>query len=261
MHIERHGTGPAHILGIHGWSGDRHTFDPVVVDLPAGFTFWTLDLPGCGLSAPPATWTLQSVLSELAEVVHNLPSPPHIVGNCSGALFALEAAKCVPVARVTLIDAFAWWPWYFRVFLAPGWGRYAYATAFANPVGRWLANASLARRRAADTSLTDGFTRVDHAVTYRYLEMLSEIQNPERFRGILSAIDVLYGERSFAAVRDSVRRWQQIFPHARATMLLGAGHLPILESTAQVRKELFREISCPFSQPPLSQTRPKNFAR
>ncbi len=239
MFLTRCGNGPVHYLGVHGWSGDHRTFDPLTSGLPADASFWSVDLPGCGQSAPPREWSVAGIGAELAEVLRGLPPDITVIGNCSGAIFALEAAKHVPVQRIVMIDAFAYWPWYFKVFLAPGWGRYAYMTAFANPLGRWLANLSLASRRAEDTDLTDGFSRVNHAVTYRYLEMLAKVPSPERFRGISSTIDLLHGERSFAAVRKSVALWRDVFPRATSLVLQGAGHLPILEATAQLRRYLF----------------------
>lgn len=239
MFLTRCGNGPVHYLGIHGWSGDHRTFDPVTRGMPENITFWSVDLPGCGQSSPPQEWTVESVAGELVDILRTLPPEITIVGNCSGAVFALEAALHFPIRRIIMIDAFAYWPWYFKVFLAPGWGHYAYMTAFANPLGRWLANASLASRRTESTDLTDGFSRVNHAVTYRYLQMLAKVPHPDRFRGIPSTIELLYGERSFAAVRNSVALWREVFPHAASECLRGAGHLPILEATEQLRDYLF----------------------
>ena len=244
MYVERYGHGPSHCLGIHGWSGDHRTFEPLLEDLPEDVTFWSIDLPGCGKSPAPGSWTLSSICSELAAIANSLPSPLHVVGNCSGALLALMVAGRVPFARISMIDAFASWPWYFRIFLAPGWGRYAYMTAFANPIGRWLANASLKKRRTANTDLTSGFSRVDHDVTYQYLSMFRKIQSAEQFRGIACPMDIFYGEHSFIAVRQSAQHWKRIFPQARTVALKGAGHLPILEATVQLRSLLFEEKSC-----------------
>jgi hypothetical protein len=50
----------------------------------------------------------------------------------------------------------------------------------------------------------------------------------------------VYGERTFGAVKKSVGMWQSIWPQARAHMLEGAGHLPILEATAQLARIVFQ---------------------
>lgn len=227
MNVKRYGTGSRVFLCLHGWNGTHRTFEPLAAELPRDVSLWCPDLPGdCE--------TLDAVTDDIEALARSFDSV-HVVGNCSGALHALLLAERMPVERIVMIDAFAYWPLYFRLFLAPGWGRYAYATAFANPVGRWLANQSLARRRTASTNLTAGFAQADHATTYRYLQMLSGVPSPSRFRGIGAPIEICYGERSFAAVRKSVAMWKEIFPQAREHCLAGAGHLPLLETTAPLR--------------------------
>jgi pimeloyl-ACP methyl ester carboxylesterase len=239
MRIETYGSGPKLFVGLHGWNGDHRTFLPLVDDLPPGVTFMAVDLPGCGTSPPPARWDLDSITDEIAGCLH---SEATLVGNCSGAILALLAARKAPerVNRVVLIDAFAAWPWYFRVFLSPTFGRLAYYTAFANPLGRWLTNLSLASKRKSETDLTRGFAAADHASTYRYLTLLAQAGSAQSFASLSCPVDVLYGARSFAAVRQSARRWAEVWPHARLFELEGAGHLPILEAAPQVKQILFR---------------------
>ena len=244
MHIERHGIGPRNILCLHGWSGDHHTFDPLAANLPGDLTLWCPDLPGCGRSSAPALWTLDAVSAEIADFASSLGGPLEILGTCSGALFALEVALRIPVTRVIMVDAFAYWPVWFRVFLAPGWGHYAYYTAFANPVGRWLTNRSLAKHRTDSTNLTNGFERVNHATTLRYLRMLAEVKSVDRYLPIRTPIELLYGEKSFRAIRDSAAMWQRVFPGAPIHELAGAGHLPIAEATSRIREILLEEAMC-----------------
>ncbi len=246
MFIERIGSGDRHYVGIHGWSGDHRTFLPLVNDMPSDITFWCLDLPGCGRSSAPARWTLDAIVDEVARAI---PRPMTVIGNCSGAIPSLLLAQRAPekVARLVLIDAFAAWPWYFRVFTSPGIGRYAYRSTFANPVGRWITNLSLKNRRRSDTHLTQGFAATDHAVTYRYLTLLREAGEAERFKDLDMPIDIVYGERTFQAVRESAAIWKRMWPHANTWRLPGAGHLPILEATAWLQEILFQEIPCPIA--------------
>ena len=248
MRTERWGRGSRQFLGLHGWNGTRQTFASLVDRLPEDVTFRSVDLPGCGESAPPLTWDLDSVTAEIAR---ELDGPTTLVGNCSGAILALLVAERAPalVERVVLIDAFAWWPWYFRIFLEPHIGRYAYFSTFANPVGRWLTNASLKGRRSAGTDLTGGFARADHESIYRYLTLLRDAGNAENFRDLAMPIDVLYGSKSFAAVRQSAYTWAGMWPQARTFRLENAGHLPILEAARQVKEILFGENTCSTQQP------------
>ncbi|NBQ64230.1 MAG: alpha/beta hydrolase [Verrucomicrobia bacterium] len=173
-----------------------------------------------------------------------------LVGSCSGAILAAfvarelrEMGRPEVVARLVLIDPFAYCPWYFRFFLLPLLGFPLYAATFANPAGRWLTNLFLREKRAGETDLTASFTHVNHRVTWRYLRMLDECGYPEQFRGMPLAVDILHGQKTFSAVRRSVGIWKEALPQARITELPGVGHLPIAEGTAEVARIVFRKES------------------
>ena len=241
MFIERTGTGPRTFFGLHGWSGDHRTFAPVIAGLPEDVSFFSADLPGCGESALPRDWTIDSIADSIAEAVFRLPPPVTLVGNCSGALLGIRAAQRAGdrITRMVLIDMFAVFPWYFRIFISKPIGHHIYATTFRNPLGRWFTNMSLRGKRKKDTTLTGGFARVNHDVTYRYLQLFENYPKPESFTGLTQRIELLYGEKTFQAVRDSVDRWKSVWPQATSTCLKGAGHLPILEATQQLKAVLF----------------------
>ena len=241
MFIKRYGTGSNLFLGLHGWSGDHHTFEPLMRDIPSDVSFYAVDLPGYGLSGPPAGWTLDAVAQAITEVARQLPGPFTLVGHCSGALLGLLAAKHLPtvINRLILIDIFAAIPWYFRVFLVPVFGTVAYHSTFANPIGRWIANLSLRKHRTSETTLTGGFARTRHSVTYRYLKLFKDFPAPIKFNDFTMPIDIVRGERTFAAVTDSVAVWRNVWPQAQAWCLKDAGHLPILEATGELREILF----------------------
>jgi pimeloyl-ACP methyl ester carboxylesterase len=258
MHVERFGAvrGARVFAALHGWSGDHRTFEPVYRRLPGDVTFLAADLPGCGNSPPPRAWTVGAIADEIADWLQTLECPVTLVGNCSGANFAMFAALRVPergaersVARIVAIDAFAFWPWYLRVFVHPVIGRYAYFSTFANPIGRALTNLSLSAKRAKETSLTDGFSRVDHETTFRYLEVLRDAGGIEAFRALQMPVDFAYGDKSFDAVRESARRFVNLLPHARAVVLPGAGHLPIQEATGALCRLLFETDTTQRKEP------------
>ncbi|HEV2799003.1 MAG TPA: alpha/beta fold hydrolase [Pyrinomonadaceae bacterium] len=251
MYVERYGAGTREIyFGLHGWSGDHRTFAPLAAHISPDASLYSADLPGCGRSPAPASLTLEAVTGEIVEALRDIPdaaTPPHasvtLIGNCSGAILGLLAAERIKprINRLILIDPFAYWPWYFRVFVSPRIGRYAYRSTFANPVGRWLTNQSLRKRRTAATDLTDSFGRIDHDVAQGYLALLAEVGDVDRFASLADVpVEIVYGERTFAAVKKSVALWQSVLPRARAHMLAGAGHLPILEATAQLARIVFR---------------------
>lgn len=235
------------VVGFHGWSGDHRTFQPLWVNMPPGWSFFSFDLPGCGRSEPPGEWSFRGVARQVAEeVVHLGMRDLVLVGSCSGAILTAfvarelrEMGRPEMVRRLVMVDPFAYCPWYFRLFLLPGIGYLIYATAFANPLGRWITNLFLQDKRAGDTDLTRSFSQVDHRVTWKYLKMLKECGRPGQFRGLGLPVDILYGEKTFSAVRRSVQEWKEALPQARIAELAGVGHLPISESTDEVANLVF----------------------
>lgn len=244
MFIKTYGQGERIFFGLHGWSGDHTTFDPLAKYLPPDVMLLSADCPGYGKSPQPENWSLQSLAGELTEAVMQLPAAVTLIGNCSGALLALSAMELNQslnqrINRLVMIDPFAYLPWYFKLFVVPPFGRYAYLSTFANPIGRWITNLSLKNHRTEQSDLTGSFSRVNHEVSYRYLELLATIDSIERWSGINHPVDIIFGERSFAAIKKSVEMWKAIWPHARAFELAGAGHLPIQESTEELSRIIF----------------------
>jgi len=247
MFVHEIGDGMRGVVGLHGWSGDHRTFAPLWAKMPTNWTFFSPDLPGCGQSAALKEWSFRSVARAVAEEVVQLGMRDLVlVGSCSGAILTAFVARALRemgrpevVARIVLIDPFAYCPWYFRFFLLPLIGFPIYAVAFANPVGRWLTNLSLQDKKAGDTDLTQSFARVDHRVTWKYLRMLDECGFPGQFRGLPLAVDIVYGQKTFSAARKSVDVWKEALPQARVMELPGVGHLPISEGTDAVAKIIF----------------------
>jgi 3-oxoadipate enol-lactonase len=242
MHIEKHGSGARAYFGLHGWGGDHRTFAPLIERMPQGDAFYAADLPGYGRSLAPPEWSLAAIAGEIAEAVSSIDAAKvTVIGNCSGAILGLMAAEgfSQKVERLVLIDPFAFMPWYFKIFVGSDFGRIAYYSTFANPIGRWLTNLSLKRRRTSETNLTHSFSAIDHEVSYRYLQLLSQIEGVARFGAINLPVDIVYGERTFGAIKQSAHQWQSLWPHARFAELRGAGHLPILEATEQLSEIIF----------------------
>jgi len=246
MYVKRYGTaGEQLYFGLHGWSGDHRTFAPLAARMPASAALYSADLPGCGQSPALSNLNVDSVTDEIVKAVLVAVPPGKqvtLIGNCSGAILGLLAAGRIEerVRRLVLIDPFAYWPWYFRVFVAKSFGRYAYRTTFANPFGRWLTNQSLRGHRTAETDLTNSFGEIDHDVAQRYLALLAEVGGIARFANLRRVpIEIVYGERTFGAVKKSVGMWQKIWPQSRARVLAGAGHLPIMEATEALSEIVF----------------------
>ncbi len=250
MYVKLEGTGNRTFIGIHGWAGNHRTFRRLMAYRPEDVSFYSPDLPGYGESPPPSLWTFDAVADELGVFVQErAKSPVTLVGNCGGALFALAVAKKLPslVNRVVLIDPFAYAPLYFRIFTWGTFGRYAYMSTFANPLGRWFTNSALRNKRSSETNLTAAFGKVNHDVAHRYIGMMCRLGNIECFRGLPVPADIVYGEKTFKAVRAALPLWRATLPNAAFHELKGAGHEPIREATEALANVIFHGGTPSFS--------------
>ncbi len=241
---KRYGDGPNIIIGLHGWSGDHRSFEPIVPLMPAEFTLISFDQAGFGQSPPPDEWSVHTIAEPIAEVIDRLQiDEMMIVGSCSGAIVGMELGLMLGerVRRLVMVDPFMTAPWFFRLFCW-GWvGKLCYYSTFANPIGRWLTNRGLADRRTDDTSLTAHFQDADHGRALEYLRALCDPRVHHRGYERLDPIgEFVVGERTFESVKRSVVWWQQIrWPSAPLRILPQAGHMPVHEASEAVAEVVF----------------------
>lgn len=253
MYFAKFGNGKKVFIGLHGWSGDHKTFLPLMPYLPDDVIFYSGDLPGTGKSPPPSDWNLACFIEQISASLLSLQLKNiTILGSCSGGLMGLFLAKLLQekgksqlIERLVLIDPYAYFPWYFSAFVSPKMGKigwYAYYTTFANPIGRWMTNLSLKKHRASEVSLTDSFAEANHRATYQQLKILVGGGGAQQFQELNLKVDIVYGRKTFRAVKKSITMWQQIFPNAKYHELPKAGHLPIEESTKELVAILFPKL-------------------
>lgn len=238
-------------LGLHGWSGDHRTFAPLQSYLPDDVSLLAVDQPGFGRSARPARWDFDTFTDPILRAMDAQGWPScTIVGNCAGAVVALELAMRAPerIDRLVLIDPFAYVPWYFRL-LSWGWpGWFFYNVTFANPLGRWMTNRALASKRTDDSDLSAGFVSIQHDVAFRYLRLLCESGDAKRYSRVSAPVSLLYGAKTFAAVRRSVHIYRGIWRQAEAHEVAGAGHLPIQEAPSLLSSLTFGKGGSKWTQ-------------
>lgn len=241
------GRGARTFVALHGWSGDHRTFDPLQAYLPADARVLSLDQPGFGATEAPEAWTYDAFCAPLlAALDREGVERATLVGNCAGAVIALELALRAPerFERLVLVDPFAFVPWYFRL-LTGALGRLFYWTAFANPIGRLITNLALASKRREDTDLTEGFEAIRHDVAFEYLRLLCRDADVNRYARLEMPITILHGARTFDAVKRSVDVFEALWPQLERHELDGAGHLPIREAAVAVARLGFEDTSGP----------------
>jgi pimeloyl-ACP methyl ester carboxylesterase len=242
MYVEQYGSGSRTFLAFHGWGGDHRDFAPLAARLPDDARLFSTDLPGYGQSPRPAAWDMPTIIREVTtDMDRRGLRDVTLIGFCSGAVIALLVAQERPtmISRIVMIDPFAFVPWYFRIFLAGEFGRRAYRTTFESPFGRRVATWVLRRKQSTDDDFMGAFGRVDHEATRRWLELFHRVGSPAQFSGLSMPIDIAHGERTFAAVRESVRQYCAIWPHARAFELRNVGHLPLVRGARRLRGIVF----------------------
>lgn len=244
--VHTHGVGDEVYIGYHGWSGSHRSMEPLVSYLPRTARLVAFDLPGFGQSAPPKRWSFEDYVAGLDAALDALEvDDATVIGNCAGAILALEQAVRCPgrFRRLVLIDPFAYVPWYFRLLTMPVFGTLFYRLSFANPFGRFVTDVALKSKRTEETNLTEAFHRVDHANAFSYLRMLCSLGSSARYASLDLPVQLLFGERTFSAVRRSVEILSDVWPHAEVAVLLGAGHLPVREATQEVARYAFGGVS------------------
>ena len=242
MYLERHGEGEKIYLGLHGWGADRRVFAPLLPLLPPQAAMYLADLPGISLSPAPREWSIEAVVGEISEALPAIANPrATIVGHCGGAVFGLLAAikNAASIERIVMIDPFSYLPRYFKIFLQPAIGKRAYNATFANSFGRWVTNQALRGKRQSEADLTEVFRLTNHETSRNYLRLFAEAEKiaiPE-IPGV--KVDLVYGEKTFGAVKKSVAALKSSLPQARIWKLENAAHLPLEEAPEELCKIIF----------------------
>jgi pimeloyl-ACP methyl ester carboxylesterase len=230
-----YGEGPVSYLGLHGWGANHRTFAPLEPFLPSDVQLICPDFPGCGGVAPPREWTIDCVIEETATTLkeQSVVNPPTIIGSCLGAVFALEMLHLgvISTQRLVIIDPLIFFPMYLRVFLLGKFGKGAYRASMETGVGRIMANLISRTNRSSNVDMTASLKDIDHDSAYRYLKMMTDLPNPERYSNLELAVDIIYGEETFRFARKSSKALKAIWEHAHEYQVPKASHLPIIEQT------------------------------
>ena len=89
--VECRGAGPS-LLIVHGGSGDRKRWAPLMPLFAAQFRVCAMDRRGHGESESGANYSLQKEAEDVAAVVNAQRDPVFVLGHSIGGVFSLEAA-------------------------------------------------------------------------------------------------------------------------------------------------------------------------
>ena len=241
--IAVYGAGTTPYLCLHGWGADHRTFEPLDPFIPPQIQLICPDFPGCGGEPPPGEWTIECVTDQTAQMLkeHSLSNPAVVIGSCMGAVFGLEMLRrgAILARRIVIIDPVIFFPMYLRVFLLGKFGEGAYRATLDTRVGRVLANLISRANRSSDVDMTASFEDVDHDAAYRYLKLMTDLPDPERYSDLELEVDIIYGEETFRTARKSSKALQAIWKQAREHQVPNASHLPIFEQPEQMARLLF----------------------
>ena len=89
--VECAGKGPS-LLIVHGGTGDRSRWQPLLPLFAAHFTVCAMDRRGHGASEAGSNYSLKKEFEDVAAVVDSRTGPVFVLGHSIGGLCALEAA-------------------------------------------------------------------------------------------------------------------------------------------------------------------------
>jgi pimeloyl-ACP methyl ester carboxylesterase len=89
--VECTGKGPS-LLIVHGGTGDRSRWKPLLPLFASHFTVCAMDRRGHGESEAGSNYSLRKEFEDVAAVVNSRPGPVFVLGHSIGGVCALEAA-------------------------------------------------------------------------------------------------------------------------------------------------------------------------
>lgn len=244
MFCKTYGKGQRLYLAFHGWAGDHREFSAIAARLPDDACWISVDLPGYGDSPAPTAWDIKTITEQLSDELSDLLDAHHditLVGFCSGVVLGLELARKRPgsIKRIVMIDPFAFLPWYFKIFTLGEFGRRAYASTFMSPAGRKITDKILSSMQTADTDFTGAFVEADHELIQNYLRLFASLNGRQVFAGFEVNVEIARGEKTFGAVKKSVRQIREQWPDAPVHELARTGHLPLIKGARELRRIIF----------------------
>lgn len=237
FHYRVKGSGGVPVLLLHGWGRDASYWD-LLVDSLSGCdcSFYSVDLPGFGLSAPPPeVWGVEGYAGFLCGWMESIRPMAEwvVVGHSFGGKVALCLGRWYPVRRLVLLAsagvvAHKSWSIRFRNSLLRFIKRVLKLTVRTDLADRILEQYRT-RYGSSDYRAAQGIMRavLVRAVSEDVTSWLPEVQMP---------VLLIWGEQDSATPLVSAKLMQQLLSKARLVILKGVGHDLMAERPLEVIK-------------------------
>ena len=242
---ERRGEGPPVVL-LHGYVGDRRTWQRQIDDLSDEFTVVAWDAPGFGGSFdPPETFRLSDFADCLSAFIDAIGlGRPHIVGLSFGGGLALELYhrhRAVPKTLV-LASAYAGWAGSLPADVVEQRLQQALRLADLPPEQLVAELIPTLLPDSAPHGLADEFAAIMSDFHPAGLRATSRAFADADLRSILPGIAVptllLYGDRDVRAPLNVAQDLHVKIPGSRLVVLEGVGHACNIEAAESFNAEL-----------------------
>lgn len=228
------------LLLIHGSGATGTTWAPVVPSLAAEFRVITIDLPGCGRSAPAPTYAVAQQADQTAAVLDELDvRQADIVGHSSGGYVATALVERRPdlvgdlilVSTGPSLSALLPQPPVVRLLSTPPFGPLVWAIRTDSMIRRAVAATAAAPVTVPDEVLADMRTmsyRTLRAILAANTDYIEARTVPERLLDADKPPLVIFGDSDPRWDPASAREYEAV-PGAEIRYLRGVGHIAMLE--------------------------------
>ncbi|MGW5381052.1 alpha/beta fold hydrolase [Nocardia sp. NPDC003963] len=228
------------LLLIHGSGATGSIWAPMVPSLATEYRVVTIDLPGCGRSAPAPTYAVAQQADRTAAVLDELGvRNPKVVGHSSGGYVATALVERRPdlVGELVLVStgpshaALLPEPAILRVLTAPPFGPLVWAIRTDAMTRR-----GLAAMAAAPITVPDGVVADLRRTSYRTFRAILAANGdyiaartvPERLAEAGKPLLAIFGDADPRWDPASLHRYETV-PGAELEYLRGVGHIAMLE--------------------------------